>query len=110
MLYSTITPGGYKLTDIVELIKEETEGNVIIEPDKNTMKYLMEIKQSAISFDIENSKASLLEFRKIVYRKGKHKFQKIIDIMGFKNINIHCNIISGAKNNGKDTGILYVLI
>ena len=38
LLYSTITPGAYELTDIAELIKEETDGNVIIEPDKNTMK------------------------------------------------------------------------
>ena len=43
LLYSTITPGAYELTDIAELIKEETDGNVIIESDKNTMKCLMEI-------------------------------------------------------------------
>ena len=30
----TITPGAYELTEIAELIKEETKGNVIIEPDK----------------------------------------------------------------------------
>ena len=107
MLYSTITPGAYELTDIAELIKEETDGNVIIEPDKNTMKCLMEIKQGALSFDIENSLASLLGFRKIIYEKGRYKSQKIIDIMGFSTINIHCNIISGAKDNGIDTDILY---
>ena len=110
LLYSTITPGAYELTDIVELIKEETEGSVIIETDKNTMKSLMEIKQGAISFDIENSIASLLGFRKIVYKKAKYKSQKIIDFMGFNNINIHCNIVSGAKDNSKDTDILYILI
>ena len=107
LLYSTITPGAYELTDIAELIKEETDGNVIIQPDKNTMKCLMEINQGALSFDIENSIASLLGFRKIVYKKGKYKSQKIVDIMGFNNINIHCNIISGAKYNGKDTDIPY---
>ena len=107
LLYSTITPGAYELTDIAELIKEETDGNVIIEPDKNTMKCLMEIKEGAISFDIENSIASLLGYRKIVYKKGEYKSQKIIDIMCFNNINIHCNIISGAKDNGKDRDILY---
>ena len=107
MLYSTITPGAYDLTDIAELIKEETDGNVIIEPGKNTMKCLKEIKQGAISIDIKNSIASLLGFRKIVYKKGKYKSQKIIDILGFNNNNIHCNIISGAKDNGKDTDILY---
>ena len=107
LLYSTITPGAYELTDIAELIKEETDGNVIIEPDKNTMKCLMETKQGAISFDIENSLASLLGFRKIIFKKGRYKSQKIIDIMGFSTINIHFNVISGAKDNGKDTDILY---
>ena len=68
LLYSTITPGAYELTDIAELIKEETDGNVIIEPDKNTMKCLMKIKQGAISIDIKNSIASLRGFRKIAYK------------------------------------------
>ena len=107
LLYSTITPGAYELTDIAELIKEETDGNVIIEPEKNTMKCLMEIKQGALSFDIENSLASLPGFRKIIYKKGRYKSQKIIDIMGLSTINIQCNVISGAKDNGKDTDILY---
>ena len=107
LLYSTITPGAFELTDIAELLKKETDGNVIIEPDKNTMKCLMEIKQGALSFDIENSLASLLGFRKIIYKKGRYKSQKIIDIMGFSTINIHGNVISEAKGNGKDTDILY---
>ena len=102
-----ITPGAYELTEIAELIKEETDGNVIIEPDKNTMKSLMEIKQGTISFDVENSIASLLGFRKAVYKQGKYTFQKIVDIMGFSTINFHCIVISGAKDNGKDTDILY---
>ena len=107
LLFSTITPGAYELTDIAELIKEETDGNVIIEPDKNTMKCLMEIKQGALSFDIENSLAPLQGFRKIIYKKGRYKSQKIIDIMGFSTTNFHFNVISGAKDNGKDTDILY---
>ena len=102
-----ITPGAYELTEIAELIKDETDGIVIIEPDKNTMKCLMEIKQGTVSFDVENSIASLLGFRKAVYKQGKYTSQKIVDIMGFSTINIHCNVISGAKDNGKDTDILY---
>ena len=107
MLYSIITPGAYELTDIAELIKEETDGNVIIEPDKNTMKCLMEIKQGAISFDIENPIAPLLGSRKIVYKKGKYTSQKIIDVMGFSTINIHCNVITGVKDNGINIDMLY---
>ena len=36
-----IIPGAYELFEIAELIKEETNGNVIIESDKNTMKSLI---------------------------------------------------------------------
>ena len=70
----------------------------------------MEIKQGALSFDIENSLASLLGFRKIIYKKGRYNSQKIIDIMGFSVINIHCNVISGATHNGNNTDILYTFI
>ena len=107
LLYSTITPRAYELTDIAESIKEETNGCVIIEPDKNTMKCLMEIKQGALSFAVENSIAPLLGFRKIVYEQGKYTSQKIVEIMGFSTINIHCNEISGVKDNGNKTDILY---
>ena len=102
-----IIPGAYELFEIAELIKEETNGNVIIESDKNRMKSLMEIKQGAINFDIENSIAPLLGFRKIVYEQGKNTYKKIVDIMGFSTINIHCNVISGVKDNGNNTDILY---
>ena len=78
-----VIPGAYELTEIADLIKEETNGNVIIEPDKNTMKCLMEIKHGAIKFDIENSIAPLLGFRRIVYEQGKYKSQKIIENYGF---------------------------
>ena len=62
-LYSdnkAITPSAYEFTEIAKLIKDETNGNAIIEPDKNTMNSLMEIKQGAINFDVENSIASFL--------------------------------------------------
>ena len=78
-----------------------------MEEDQNTMKCKMEIKQGVLSFDVENSIGSLLGFRKIFCRAGTYTSQKIFDIMGFDTINIHCNIISRAKDNGKDTDILY---
>ena len=66
----------------------------------------MEIKQGSLSFDVENSIASLLGFRKKVYEQGKDASQKIIDFMCFSTINIHCKVISGYKDNGKNTVIL----
>ena len=70
------------------------------------MKCQMEIKQGALSFDVENSIASLLGFRKVVYKAGIYTSQKIIDIMGFSTINIPCNLISGVKDNGNNTDML----
>ena len=102
-----IIPKAHELFEIAELIEEETNGNVIIESDKNTMKSLMEVKQGAINFDIENSIAPLLGFRRIVYEQGNYTSQKIVDIIGFSTINIHCNVISGFKDNGNNTDILY---
>ena len=102
-----IIPGAYELFEIAELIKEETDCNVIIESDKNTMKSLMEVKQGAINFDIETSIAQLLGLRKIVYEQGNNTSQKNAVIMGFSTINIHCNIISGVKDNGNNTDIMY---
>ena len=71
------------------------------------MKCLVEIKHGTNSFDVQNSIASLLGFRKIIYKKGKYTFQKIVDIMGFSTINIHCNVMSVVKDNGNNTDILY---
>ena len=102
-----VIPGAYELIELAELIKEETNGNVIIEPDKKTMKCLMQINEGAINFDKEKSIAPLLGFRIIVYEQGKYTSQKIIDIMGFSTINIHCNLISGVEDNGNKTDILY---
>ena len=74
------------------------------------MKCILEIKQGALSFDVQNSIASLLGFKKIVYKQGKTTSQKSIYIMGFSTINNHCKVISGVKDNGINTDILYTFI
>ena len=66
----------------------------------------MEIKQGTLIFDVENSIAPLLGFRKIV-KKGKYTSQKIVDIMGFSTIKFHCSVISGVKDNENKTDILH---
>ena len=102
-----IPPGLYELTDIADIIKQETNNKILLQLDKNTMKYKMEVLQGVINFNVENSVASLLGFDEQIYSRGKYTTIKIIVIMGFNTINFPCNIISGAKDNGKDTDILY---
>ena len=49
---------------MVDIIKQETNDNVLIQVDKNTMKCKMEVLHGVIYFDVENSIASLLGFDK----------------------------------------------
>ena len=49
-------------------------------------------EQGALSFDVDNSIASLLGFRKVVYKPGKYASQKIIDIMDYSTNIIRCNL------------------
>ena len=57
------------------------------------MKCTKEAKLGALSFDVENSIALFLSFRKILYRAGKNTSQKIIEVMVFNTINFHCYVI-----------------
>ena len=104
--YPSITPGARVIWNI-RINKKETDDNVKIEPDRNTMKCAIKTKEGAFSFDIDNSLASLLGFTKILFNAGKPTTQKPADIMGFNPNNIHCNVISGVKNKGNITDILY---
>ena len=70
----------------------------------------MEFNQGVINNDVENSLGSLPGFDKQIYSKDKPTANKIVEIMGVNTIDTHCNIISGAKDNGKDTDILCTFI
>ena len=102
-----IPPGSYQITDIADIIKQETNEKILIQVDKNTMKCKTEVLQGVINFNVQKSVASLLEFDKQIYSRGDYTKNEFIDRMGFNTINIYCNIISGANDNGKDTDIIY---
>ena len=65
------------MTHIIELIKEETEGNVIIEKDINTMKCRNETKIGSVSYNVENPIAPLQGFWKILYRRENTNLEKL---------------------------------
>ena len=69
----------------------------------------MDVLQSILNFNLDNSIASLLGIEKQVYHFGKNTANKIVDTIGFNTINIHCNTISGIKDNDNDSDILYTV-
>ena len=56
---------------MVDITKQETNKNVLIHVDNNTMKCKMEVLHGVINFDVERLVASLLGFDKQIYSKGK---------------------------------------
>ena len=70
------------------------------------MKCMMDVLQSILNFNLDNSIAS---FNEQVYHFGKNTANKIVDTIGFNTINIYCNTISGMKDNGNDSDILYTV-
>ena len=64
-ILSTIIHGVHELADIVEWIKEEAEGSVIIDEAKITMNCMLETKRVVICFHLENLIASFIGFPKI---------------------------------------------
>ena len=45
-----------------------------------------------ISFDIQNSLASVLGFERSIYGVGRHASENLVNIMGVNSILGHCNI------------------
>ena len=43
------------MVDIAEITKYETEGNFVLEENKNTMKCKMKIKRGSINFEVDNA-------------------------------------------------------
>ena len=95
------------MSEIADIIKKETYGNVTIEADKNAMKYNMHVIQRVLSFDTDNSVALLLVFKKQVHLFVIYTASIIFDIRGFITININCIFISGMKDYSYNSDILY---
>ena len=62
---STIPLGEYELVDIADIIKQETNNNVLIQADENRMK--CKVLQEVISSDVDNSVGLLLGFDRQMY-------------------------------------------
>ena len=101
-----LEPGAYEFDDLQEIIKQKTDGKVIISINKQTMKVGMK-NSVVVNLAVENSIADVLGFEKKMYVQGEHRSKNIIQISPFETVNLHCNCIEGYLQNGKPTDILY---
>ena len=79
-----IAPGSYKVSELAEILKQKTYRYVIVEADKNTMKFKMHVRQGIIRFDTKSQIEALLSFIKQVHPYGKNRAKSIhilVDVM-----------------------------
>ena len=61
-----------------------------------------------VSFDVSNSLASVLGFKKvIVYGVGRHPSERLVNIMSVNSILVHCNIIHYSYMRGQQAPVVY---
>lgn len=111
--------GSYEINDISELLANEYEnkeklnksekvGNLIINPNYNTLQTEIISDKDIIYFNKERTIGTLLGFSsKILQPNIKHISDKAIDITKINNICVQCNIINGSYINNESAHTLH---
>ena len=96
---------------MVEIYGErEREKRVIFYPNKNTLKCVLEIRDTftMVDFKIENSLRTVLGFNAKRYKKkGKFESENIVNILNVNSILVHCDIVAASRLNGIEAPVIY---
>ena len=60
-----------------------------------------------VSFDVPNSLASVLGFKRSIYGVGRHASENLVNIMSVNSILVHCNIIHSSYMRGTQAPVAY---
>ena len=60
-----------------------------------------------VSFDVSNSLASVLGFKRSIYGFGRHASKNLVNIMSVNTILVHCNIIHSSYMRGTQAPVTY---
>ena len=87
---------GYELNAInAETIRIRGNNDITILPNVNTLQCILTVvgAKCSVSFDVQNSLASVLGFERSIYGIGRHASENLVNIMSVNYIMVHCNII-----------------
>ena len=60
-----------------------------------------------VSFDVPNSLASVLGFKRSIFCVGRHASENLVNIMSVNSILVHCNIIHSSYLRGTQAPVAY---
>jgi len=106
----TIPTGTYELEDLESVINKLKPDYITffeLKSDSNTLKCKISCSHE-IDFSIENSIATLLGFRNVVYTTGSiHESENTVNIMKINCIKIECNLITDSFCDGSPSQTIH---
>ena len=105
-----IPTGSYEIGRIREEIIRETgsKDKIILRSNPSTLKCQLVIaKDYEVSFDVENSIAETLGFKKQLYPAGEHDGEEIVNILQINSILVHVNIVKNSYIKGSIEQVIY---
>ena len=90
--------------------EKEKENHVIFAANKNTLKCVLEIRDTStiVDFKIENSLRTVLGFNAKRYKnKGKFESENIVNILNVNSILVYCDIVAASRLNGIEATVIY---
>ena len=96
-------------TYLQDVINAEIIRDFTILPNVNTFQCILTVvgAKCKVSFDVPNSLASVLGFKRSIYGVGRHASEILVNIVSVNSILVHCNIIHSSYMRGTQAPIAY---
>ena len=97
-----IPTGSYEIHSIRDWIFKTVgdKKKIILQSDGSTLKCTLTIEEGyVVSFDVENSIANLLGFKKRMYPAGENIGEEIVNILQINSILVHMDIVKNSYIN-----------
>ena len=105
-----IPTGCYELEVInAEIIRICGNSDITILPNVNMLQCILTVvgAKCEVRFDVPNSLASVLGFKRGSYGGGRHASENLVNIMSVNSILVHCNIIHSSYMRGTQAPVAY---
>ena len=104
-----IPTGCYELKTInAEIIRIRGNSDITILPNVNTLQCILNVvgAKCKVSFDVLNSLASVLGFKRSIYGVGRHASENLVNVMSVNSILVHC--IHSSYMRGTQAPVAYI--
>ena len=91
------------------MIRIGGNSDITILPNVNTLQCIWTVvgAKCEVSFDVPNSLASVLGFKRSIYNAGRHASENLVNIMSVNSILVHCNTIHSSYMRGTQDPVAY---